>query len=31
MPSIHWGSLIVGLLIGLSIYHFTRTRVSAVG
>jgi len=27
--NIHWGSLLAGLLIGIAIYHVSRSRVSA--
>jgi hypothetical protein len=29
MPTIHWGSLIVGLLLGILLYHFSKGRVGA--
>lgn len=29
MPTIHFGSLIVGLLLGILLYHFTKNRVGA--
>lgn len=31
MPTIHWGSALVGAVLGLLIYHFARSRVSAMG
>lgn len=29
MPRIAWGSFIVGLLIGILLYHFSKGRVNA--
>lgn len=29
LGSINWGSLILGLLLGILLYHFTRNRVGA--
>jgi hypothetical protein len=29
MPTLHWGSLIVGLLAGIMLYHFSKNRVAA--
>lgn len=29
MPRIHWGSLIVGLLVGILFYHFSKNRVAS--
>jgi hypothetical protein len=29
VPTIHWGSLIVGLLVGILLYHFSKNRVAA--
>lgn len=29
MPSVHWGSLIVGAVLGLVIMHFVGKKVAA--
>jgi len=29
MPSVHWGSLIVGAVLGLVVYHFMKSKVAA--
>lgn len=29
MGKIHWGSLILGLLVGILLYHFSKSRVAA--
>jgi hypothetical protein len=29
MSRIHWGSLILGLLVGILLYHFSKSRVAA--
>jgi hypothetical protein len=30
MPTVHWGSAIAGALLGLLLYHFMKSRVSAI-
>lgn len=29
MGKLHWGSLILGLLVGIALYHFSKNRVGA--
>lgn len=29
MPRIAWGSLIVGMVVGILLYHFSKNRVAA--
>ena len=29
MPNLNWGSLILGAVLGLVIYHFAKSRVGA--
>jgi hypothetical protein len=29
MPSVHWGSLIAGAVLGLVVYHLMKSRVGA--
>lgn len=29
MPTVHWGSLIVGAVLALLVYHFMRSRAAA--
>jgi hypothetical protein len=29
LGSINWGSLILGLVVGILLYHFTRSRVGS--
>lgn len=29
MPTVHWGSLIAGAVLGLLVYHFAKSRVGA--
>ena len=31
MPNINWGSAFIGAIVGLLIYHFMKSRVSAMG
>lgn len=29
MPTVHWGSLIAGAILGLIVYHFAKGKVAA--